>query len=59
MNDLEYVVKQLKTSNKSAVAKATGLSSKTVCDVASGRQKQPQFETVRRLAEHFRGPAKA
>lgn len=59
MNDLEYVVKRLKTSNKSAVAEAVGLSSRTVRDIASGKVKQPQFETVRRLAEHFRAPVSA
>lgn len=54
MNDHDYVVICLQTSNKSAVAKAVGLSSRTVRDVASGVQKQPSFETIRKLAEHFR-----
>ncbi len=55
MNDLEYVVERLKTSNKAAVAKAVQLSPRTVRDIATGRQKQPSFETIRRLTEHFRG----
>lgn len=58
MNDLEYVVEKLKTSNKAAVAKAVDLSSRTVRDVASGRQKQPSYETIRRLVEHFREEVK-
>lgn len=55
MNDLDYVVSMLETSNKAAVAKAVGLSSRTVRDVASGKQKQPSYETIRKLLEHFRG----
>lgn len=55
MNDLDYVISMLKTSNKSAVARSVGLSDRTVRDVASGAQKSPSFETIRKLAEHFRG----
>lgn len=57
MNDLDYVISMLQTSNKSAVARAVGLSDRTVRDVASGSQKSPSFETIRKLAEHFRGCA--
>lgn len=55
MNDLDYVVSMLETSNKAAVAKAVGLSSRTVRDVASGKQKHPSYETIRKLLEHFKG----
>lgn len=55
MNDLDYVIIMLKTSNKAAVAKEVGLSARTVRAVAAGIQKHPSFETIRKLAEHFRG----
>lgn len=54
MNDLDYVIIMLKTSNKAAVAKEVGLSARTVRAVASGIQTHPSFETIRKLAEHFR-----
>lgn len=54
-NELEYVREMLVTSNKAAVAKAVGLSARTVRDVASGKQERPAYDTIRRLAEHFRG----
>lgn len=57
MNDLEYVLKMLESANKAKVAAAVGLSARTVCNVASGKQKSPSFETVRKLAEYFRGKA--
>lgn len=57
MNDLEYVVSMLEPCNKAAVAKATGLSARTVRDIASGVQKHPTFETVRKLSDYFREKA--
>lgn len=55
MNDLDYVISMLQTANKAAVARVVGLSSRTLRDIASGRQTQPSFETIRKLTEHFRG----
>lgn len=57
MNDLEYVVSMLGPCNKAAVAKDVGLSPRTIRDIAKGVQKQPSYETVRKLAEYFRGKA--
>jgi len=54
MNDLEYVLKMLESANKAKVAAAVGLSSRTVCNIASGKQKSPSFETVRKLATYFK-----
>lgn len=53
MSDLDYVVSMLEPCNKAAVAKAVGLSARTVRDIASGAQKSPSFETVRKLTEYF------
>ena len=58
MTDLEYVKSMLETSNKAAVAKAAGLSARTVQNIASGKQSRPSYETVRKLAEYFRGKEK-
>lgn len=58
MNDLEYVIEMLKTSNKAAVAKAVGLSARTVRDIAKGNQQQPSYKTVASLVAHFKGEKK-
>lgn len=55
MNDLQYVISMLQTANKAAVARVVGLSSRTLRDIASGRQQKPSYETIRKLTEHFRG----
>ena len=54
MNDHEFVVSMLQPCSKAAVAKAVGLSARTVREVASGVQKNPTYETIRKLAEYFR-----
>jgi len=56
-NDLQYVVAMLKDTNKQAVSNATGLSYKTVWAIANGSNQSPSFNTVRVLAEYFRGKA--
>jgi len=53
MNDLDYVVSMLEPCNKAAVAKAVGLSARTVRDIAAGVQKHPSYETIRKLSEYF------
>lgn len=58
MNDLEYVIEMLKTSNKAAVAKACGLSARTVRDIANGHQVHPSYKTVAALVAHFKGGSK-
>lgn len=57
MSELEYVKSMLEPCNKAAVAKAVGLSARTVRDIAKGVQAHPTYETIRRLAEYFRGKA--
>lgn len=57
MSEIEYVVSMLGPCNKAAVAKAVGLSARTVRDIASGVQTHPTYETIRKLAEYFRGKA--
>lgn len=56
-NDMQYVVSMLKDTNYKAVATAVGLSHKTVWSIAVGRNQTPSFNTVRVLAEYFRGKA--
>lgn len=56
-NDLQYVVAMLKEANFSAVAAKVGLSARTVRSIANGRNTSPSFNTVRVLAEYFRGKA--
>ncbi len=58
MDDLKFVVSMLKDSNKAAVARAVGLSSRTVRDIAKGLKKKPSYNSVRRLAEYFKGKDK-
>lgn len=58
MNDLDYVIEMLKTSNKAAVAKAVGLSARTVRDIAKGNQQHPSYKTVAALVAHFKGDKK-
>lgn len=54
MTDIEFVVSMLQPCNKAAVAKAVGLSSRTVRDIASGVQISPSYKTVMKLSEYFR-----
>lgn len=54
MSELEYVISMLGPCNKAAVAKAVGLSARTVRDVAKGVQQHPSYETINKLAKYFR-----
>lgn len=56
-DDLQYVVAMLKETNLRAVAKKVGLSYRTVWGIAREANKSPSFNTVRVLAEYFRGKA--
>jgi len=56
-DDLQYVVSMLKETNLRAVAKKVGLSYRTVWGIANETNKAPSFNTVRVLAEYFRGKA--
>lgn len=57
MTDLEFVVSMLQPCSKAAVARAVGLSDRTVRDIASGVQVSPSYKTVHKLAEYFREKA--
>lgn len=54
MTDLEYLRRMLLTSNKSAVARAVGLSGRTVRDIASGKTESPSCATLYKLIDYFR-----
>lgn len=56
-DDLQYVVAMLKETNLRAVAAKVGLSYRTVWGIANESNKSPAFNTVRVLAEYFRGKA--
>ena len=56
-DDLKYVVKSLQECNLKAVAEKVGLSYRTVWSIANESNKSPSFNTVRTLAEYFRGKA--
>jgi DNA-binding XRE family transcriptional regulator len=56
-DDLQYVVAMLKETNLAAVAEKVGLSYRTVWSIANESNKSPSFNTVRKLAEYFRGKA--
>lgn len=57
LNDLDYVVAMLKDCNIQKVANAVGLSYRTVWGIANESNQSPSFNTVRVLAEYFRGKA--
>lgn len=57
MSDLQYIVAQLRDCNKAAVAKSANVSARTVRDIANGRNTSPSYNTVRKLADYFRGKA--
>lgn len=56
-NDLQYVVAMLKDCNIKKVAQAVDLSYRTIWGIANETNKTPSFNTVRLLAEYFRGKA--
>lgn len=56
-DDLQYVVAMLKETNLKAIAKKVGLSYRTVWGIANESNQTPAFQTVRKLAEYFRGKA--
>ena len=56
-DDLQYVVSMLKDTNLKAVSERTGLAYRTVWGIANESNKSPSFNTVRKLAEYFRGKA--
>lgn len=55
MNDLDYVIAQLKDANKAAVSRATSINPKTIREIASGKNKTPAWRTVETLARYFKG----
>jgi DNA-binding phage protein len=56
-DDLQYVVRMLEETNLKAVAKKVGLSYMTVYRIANKTNTSPSFNTVKKLAEYFRGKA--
>lgn len=54
-DDLQYVVRQLADTNLKAVARNVGLSYMTVYRISKGTNTSPAFNTVKKLAEYFRG----
>lgn len=57
MDDLQYLVAMLRDCNYSAVARATGLSDRTIRNIAKEVNTSPSYNTVRILAEYFKGKA--
>lgn len=54
MNDLEYVIAQLRDANKAAVARATKINPRTIREIANGKNKSPAYRTVDTLVKYFR-----
>jgi transcriptional regulator with XRE-family HTH domain len=52
---LERIRKALEDRNLSRVAKAVGLHENTVRAIASGKNKNPSFETLTRLSNYIFG----
>lgn len=52
---LEEIKARLSDRNLTTISERTGLSYPTVCAIASGRQKNPSYRTIKKLTDYFAG----
>lgn len=53
MMTLERIVFELQDRNASMVARACGLRINTVCEIKSGKQKNPNYSTIEKLSRYL------
>lgn len=59
MMTLERIVFELQDRNASMVARACGLRINTVCEIKSGKQKNPNYRTIEKLARYLEANSEA